>query len=104
MISMDLIKFVPKSVTANYLYAALRFSGVAEMIAMLANGTNVLHLKPDALSRVGFVSPDRETQERFSIASESLFATCEHLEQKAALSREARDRLLSKLMSGEIEV
>lgn len=104
LMSMDLIKLVPKSITENYLYAALRFSGVAEMIAMLANGTNVLHLKPGALSRVGFVSPDRETQERFSIVSESLFAMCEHLEQKVALAREARDRLLPKLMSGEIEV
>lgn len=104
LISMDLIKLVPKSATVNYLYAALRFSGVAEMIAMLANGTNVLHLKPDALSRVDFVSPDRETQERFSVVSELLFAMCEHLEQKAALAREARDRLLPKLISGEIEV
>ena len=47
LISMDLIKLVPKNITINYLYAALRFSGVAEMIAMLANGTNVLHLKPN---------------------------------------------------------
>lgn len=103
LISMDLIKLVPKSATVNYLYAALRFSGVAEMIAMLANGTNVLHLKPDALSRVDFVSPDRETQERFSVVSELLFAMCEHLEQKAALAREARDRLLPKLMTGEVK-
>ena len=56
------------------------------------------------MSRVDFVSPDRETQERFSIVSELLFAMCESLEQKAALAREARDRLLPKLMSGEIEV
>lgn len=104
LMSMDLIKLVPKSVTASYLYATLRFSGAAEMIAMLANGTNVLHLKPDMLSRISFVSPDCETQERFSIVSELLFSMCERLEQKAALAREARDRLLPKLMSGEIEV
>lgn len=104
LMSMDLIKLVPRSVTASYLYATLRFSGAAEMIAMLANGTNVLHLKPDTLSRISFVSPDCETQERFSIVSESLFAMCEHLEQKAALAHEARDRLLPKLMSREIEV
>lgn len=103
LMSMDLIKLVPKSVTANYLYAALRFSGVAEMIAMLANGTNVLHLKPDALSRVNIARPDYGTQKRFSVASESLFVMCEHLERETALAREARDRLLPKLMSGEIE-
>lgn len=104
LMSMDLIKLVPKSVTANYLYAALRFSGVAEMIAMLANGTNVLHLKPDALSRVNIARPDYGTQKRFSVASESLFVICEHLERETALAREVRDRLLPKLMSGEIEV
>ena len=104
LMSMDLIKLVPKSVTANYLYAALRFSGVAEMIAMLANGTNVLHLKPDALSRVNIARPDYGTQKRFSVASESLFVMCERLERETALAREVRDRLLPKLMSGEIEV
>jgi len=104
LMSMDLIKFVPKNVTANYLYTTLRFSGVAEMIAMLANGTNVLHLKPDALDRVIFIRPDCEIQERFSETVESLIVTCEHLEQAASSAREARDRLLPKLMSGEIEV
>ena len=103
LMSMDLIKFVPKGVTGNYLYAALRFSGVAEMIAMLANGTNVLHLKPDALNRVSFVRPDYGTQKQFSAASESLFAMSEHLEQEAVLAREARDRLLPKLMTGEVK-
>lgn len=103
LISMDLIKLVPKGVTDNYLYAALRFSGVAEMIAMLANGTNVLHLKPDALNRVSFVRPDYGTQKQFSAASESLFAMSEHLEQEAVLAREARDRLLPKLMTGEVK-
>lgn len=103
LMSMDLIKLVPKGVTDNYLYAALRFSGVAEMIAMLANGTNVLHLKPDALNRVSFVRPDYGTQKQFSAASESLFAMSEHLEQEAVLAREARDRLLPKLMTGEVK-
>lgn len=103
LMSMDLIKLVPKGVTGNYLYAALRFSGVAEMIAMLANGTNVLHLKPDALNRVSFVRPDYGTQKQFSAASESLFAMSEHLEQEAVLAREARDRLLPKLMTGEVK-
>lgn len=103
LMSMDLIKLVPKDVTDNYLYAALRFSGIAEMIAMLANGTNVLHLKPDALNRVSFVKPDYGTQKQFSAASESLFAMSEHLEQEAVLAREARDRLLPKLMTDEVK-
>ena len=104
LISMDLLKLVPKSVEPDYLYAALRFSGVSEMAAMLANGTNVLHLRPDALSRVELMQPSCEVQEQFSAAVKPLFELSEHLEQQISAAREARDRLLPKLMSGEIEV
>lgn len=104
LISMDLLKLVPRSTESDYLYAALRFSGVAEMVAMLANGTNVLHLRPDALSRVELAQPPRELQERFSAAVRPLFELGECLERQISAAREARDRLLPKLMSGEIEV
>ena len=104
LISMDLLKLVPKSVEPDYLYAALRFSGVSEMAAMLANGTNVLHLRPDTLSRVELMQPSCEVQEQFSAAVKPLFELSEHLEQQISAAREARDRLLPKLMSGEIEV
>ena len=67
VISVDLIKLVPKEVTANYLYSMLRFSGIAGMIAMLANGTNVLHLKPGALARVGMLIPSDPIQTIFPI-------------------------------------
>lgn len=104
LISMDLLKLVPRSTESDYLYAALRFSGVAEMVAMLANGTNVLHLRPDALSRVELAQPPRELQERFSAAVRPLFESCECLERQISAAREARDRLLPKLMSGVVEV
>lgn len=104
LISMDLLKLVPRSTESDYLYAALRFSGVAEMVAMLANGTNVLHLRPDALSRVELTQPPRELQERFSAVVRPLFESGECLERQISAAREARDRLLPKLMSGEIEV
>ncbi len=104
LISMDLLKLVPRSTESDYLYAALRFSGVAEMVAMLANGTNVLHLRPDALSRVELTQPPRELQERFSAAVRPLFESGECLERQISAAREARDRLLPKLISGEIEV
>lgn len=74
------------------------------MAAMLANGTNVLHLRPDALSRVELMQPSCEVQEQFSAAVKPLFELSEHLEQQISAAREARDRLLPKLMSGEIEV
>ena len=57
IISMDLIKLDSKKLDVSFLYGQLRYSGIASMISMLANGTNVLHLKPDSLSRVQ-LTPD----------------------------------------------
>lgn len=104
IISMDLIKIVPKDMTPNYLYAYLRFSGVAEMIAMLANGTNVIHLKPEALSRAALLIPSKDLQVAYANYLQSLFDTIEASQRQIAAAREGRDRLLPKLMSGEIEV
>ena len=104
IISMDLIKLVPKCLESNYLYSYLRFSGIAEMIAMLANGTNVIHLKPDTLSRAEILVPSQDRQTAFSEHVQSMFDAIEVAEQQIAVAREARDRLLPKLMSGEIEV
>lgn len=104
IISMDLIKIVPKDMTPNYLYAYLRFSGVAEVIAMLANGTNVIHLKPEALSRAALLIPSKDLQVAYANYLQPLFDTIEASQRQIAAAREARDRLLPKLMSGEIEV
>ena len=104
VISMDLIKLIPHGVDINYLFALLRFSGIAELIATLGNGTNVIHLKPDVLSRVGLLVPSDSVQQQYSNQVRSLFAMIEAGEESSAAAREARDRLLPKLMSGEIEV
>lgn len=104
IVSMDLVKLVPEAVEPNYLYAYLRFSGVAEMIAMLANGTNVLHLKPEALNRAELIVPSQRVQVSYANYVQPFFDAIESGEQQIAAAREARDRLLPKLMSGEIEV
>lgn len=104
IISMDLIKLIPKFLEPNYLYAHLRFSGMAEMIAMLANGTNVIHLKPDELNRAKILIPNQYSQIAFSERVQSIFDAIEVAEQQITAAREARERLLPKLMSGEIGV
>ncbi|WP_291288825.1 restriction endonuclease subunit S [Enorma sp.] len=104
IISMDLIKIVPQAVEPNYLYAYLRFSGIAEMIAMLANGTNVAHLKPESLIRAELLVPSRGVQLAYGSYVQAMFDGIENAEQQIASAREARNRLLPKLMSGEIEV
>ncbi|MBM6908648.1 MULTISPECIES: restriction endonuclease subunit S [Collinsella] len=104
IISMDLIKIVPQAVEPNYLYAYLRFSGIAEMIAMLANGTNIIHLKPESLIRAELLVPSRRIQLAYGSNVQAMFDAIEVAERQISAAREARNRLLPKLMSGEIEV
>lgn len=104
VISMDLIKLISAVIEPNYLYAYLRFSGIAKVIAMLANGTNVLHLKPEELNRVDLIVPTQCVQASYANRVQPFFDAIESAERQIAAAREARDRLLPKLMSGEIEV
>ena len=102
--SMDLIKLIPKSVTRSYLYSAMRFGRYSEQISPFANGVNVLHLKPEAIMNMIMVVPSKEVLERYENIFESYRKKIELLEKLSNYLTEARDRLLPKLMSGEIEV
>ena len=102
--SMDLIKLMPYSVSKNYLYCALQYGGYSEQIAPLANGVNVLHLKPEAMMKMEMLVPDENTMQTFDVQFEAVRLKIEALEKQCNLAVQARDRLLPKLMSGELEV
>lgn len=102
--SMDLIKLIPKSVTRGYLYSAMRFGRYSEQISPFANGVNVLHLKPEAIMNMIMVVPSKDVLERYENIFESYRKKIELLEKLSNYLTETRDRLLPKLMSGEIEV
>ncbi len=105
VISMDLIKIIAKEGISNfYLYSMLRFSGIAENISQHANGTNVLHLKPDLIGRVGTILPDSKVIGAFEKQVLPIYEKIESLENQNVILAEGRDRLLPRLMSGEIEV
>ncbi|KXB64300.1 hypothetical protein HMPREF1868_00109 [Olsenella sp. DNF00959] len=70
---------------------------------MLANGTNVLHLKPEALVSVDIPIPSDELQNKFAGIAEAILTKVETLRSQINMAQEARNRLLPKLMSGEIE-
>lgn len=104
IISMDLIKLVPKEGTSLFFYALLSFGGYSEVISRFANGTNVLHLRPDVLYVVDVVSPPKVWQENYSDFFKNILNKINDLQDQILLAIEARDRLLPKLMSGEIEL
>ena len=104
MISMDLIKLIPNESSTLFLYALLNYGGYSEVISRFANGTNVLHLRPDVLDIVDIVVPDAKIQGLFVDFFEKIQNRIDMLQDEIIVAGEARDRLLLKLMSREIEL
>lgn len=103
--SMDLIKLMPcEGINSFFLYSSLRYSGIAENISKHANGTNVLHLKPDSVMGLEYVLPSKELRDSFGSMMETICKKIEVLQNQIISLNNARDRLLPKLMNGEIEV
>ena len=102
--SMDLIKILPFEISKSFLYCAMRFGGISNQIAPLANGVNVLHLKPEAMMGIEMLVPSKGLIKHFDDYYNHGFKTILHLQDQIRFLTEARDRLLPKLMSGEIAV
>ena len=100
--SMDLIKLIPKRTDNLFLYSAMIFGGVSKRISPLANGVNVLHLKPEAIMGVEMLIPNDKVVCRYHSQMAPVFSEIETLQKQCDIAAEARDRLLSKLMNGEI--
>lgn len=105
VVSADLVKIAPKQgVPAEFVYALLRYGRLSELISPLANGTKIKHLRPQSLSRVTTQIPSIELMQRYAAVVCPAYEQIDVCQQQVAAAREARDRLLPKLMSGEIEV
>ena len=102
--SMDLIKLISFKLPNIYLYCAMRYGDVSRQIAPLANGVNVLHLKPEAMSNIEMVVASDSIIEKFVSYTSKTIESILSLQSQLRLLTEARDRLLPKLMSGEITV
>ena len=102
--SMDLIKLISFKLPNIYLYCAMRYGDVSRQIAPLANGVNVLHLKPEAISNIEMVVASDSIIEKFVSYTSKTIENILSLQFQLRLLTEARDRLLPKLMSGEITV
>jgi type I restriction enzyme S subunit len=102
--SMDLIKILPIELSKTFLYCTMRFGGFSKMISPLANGVNVLHLKPEAMMGLEMLLPVKEIIKQFDNYFNNIFDKILNSQSQIRLLTEARDRLLPKLMSGEIAV
>ena len=104
MFSMDLIKLIPLSVRKSFLYATMNFGGYSKKISPLANGVNVLHLKPEAMMNMEMLIPKEEVMDQYDIIFDNYQKKIEILQKQCDFAVQARDRLLPKLMSRELEV
>lgn len=102
--SMDLIKLVPLSIQKSYLYSSLYYGGYSFKISPLANGVNVLHLKPEAMMNLQMLVPTGELMDAYGKVFDPIQSRIELLQKQIDAAAESRDRLLPKLLNGEIEV
>lgn len=102
--SMDLIKLIPLEVTTSYLYSTLNFGNFSKKVSMIANGVNVLHLKPDTIMNMEMIIPSDKIMLQYNVSFENFRNKIELLKEQIDKLQEARDRLLPKLLSGEIMI
>ncbi|WP_343607562.1 restriction endonuclease subunit S [Chryseobacterium oranimense] len=103
-ISLDICKIEPVGLPKSFVYASLRFNTYGETLAEYANGTNVLHLKPELLKKEWFLMPDLEVINKFVSVVEPLFNKIDILTIQNTQLRATRDRLLPRLISGKLQV
>lgn len=94
-----------KDAIANYFaYMSLFWEQTIRYATSISVGTTMPYVRWNDLKRMKLIIPRQSVQRSFSSLVASFFNEILVLEKHVALAREARDRLLPKLMSGEIEV
>lgn len=104
VISLDVIKLIPKTVSTPFLYSYLRLSGFGEYIKDFANGTNVLHLKPDVVTQQKVLMPPTDLQSRFVQIADPIYRQIDALSLTVAQLEAVRDALLPRLIAGKLAV
>jgi type I restriction enzyme S subunit len=85
-----------------WLYSFLRWSNFPDIVKNHANGANVLGLARERITDFQTKIPPKELQDDFAQKVRPIFHLIDTLEQKNEKLKEARDLLLTRLMSGEI--
>ena len=104
VISLDVMRLIPKEMPTTFLYAYMRHSGFANYIKEFANGANVLHLKPDLVGKQRLLFPPKGLREQFSELADPIYQEVDALEDANAVLTQTRDLLLPRLISGKLSV
>jgi type I restriction enzyme, S subunit len=104
VISLDAVKLIPHNINNTFLYAYMRHSGFSDFIKEFANGANVLHLKPELITRQKLILPPRPIQDEFASRAKPIYHQADVLTEANKRLRVSRDKLLPRLMSGKLAV
>lgn len=102
--TMDLIKIEPFAIPKNMLYAIMQYAGYSNNAASRANGTNVLHLRPENILDITIPIPSTDLIIKYNDFFEGGRIKINALQRQIEKAEKARDLLLPKLMNGEIQL
>lgn len=94
----------PKSVPFSYLYYAVTTENFIAYLVNCTNGAAYPAVKPIHFAEAHLLRPDDQLLEKFDGVVEPMLRKREKLLIMINRAQQARDRLLPKLMSGEVEV
>ena len=102
-LNQHLFKVTPsKGIEREFLLQSI--SNTIEEFQNLTTGSTMKHIQRNKLDQVFVNVPNNEIMKRYSSIAEKERTEILHLSSQIRLLTEARDRLLPKLMSGEIDV
>lgn len=105
IISLDLVKIEPKNEDKNlFIYGFLRYTNFGNQIKEYATGVNVLHLNPSLITEYPIIVPPSTLINKFEEQFSHIYTLIDLLNLKNKKSRQTRDLLLPKLISGKINV
>ena len=105
VLSMDMVKLVPKPAFASHwFHALLRFSSFSFEVREKANGATVLHLRPKHIEEWRTPIPPPALRDEYAEYVSPMYALMDELELQNEKLRQARDLLLPRLMSGDLAV
>ncbi|MEM5552578.1 restriction endonuclease subunit S [Pseudoalteromonas neustonica] len=104
VISLDVIKLVPKTISSTYLYSYMKYSGFGHFIKAFANGANVLHLKPDLVTNQKIVVPPEELRNKFEDIVNPIHEQIGYLTKEIDNLETTKQSLLPRLISGKLLV
>lgn len=105
VLSMDMVKLVPKPAFApHWFHALLRFSSFSFEVREKANGATVLHLRPKHIEEWRTPVPPPALRDEYAECVSPMYALMDELELQNEKLCQARDLLLPRLMSGDLVV